>query len=186
MACTDGISKNIISDCTTSGTGGTEEVVYIFNRTDLVITRASGSNKVTALTMSGAALGYTATGVKKLFDAGHDIVIAENRPDKFAHYFKMEQFEFNSTDIANIDNLQDVVICYERKDKTTTADGTFVILGLTHGLYKSSDTKRENAANGARTIELKSLAGEEEPYSAFILHVTDYATTKAALVATLT
>jgi hypothetical protein len=186
MSCTSGISKSIVSDCTTSGTGGIEEVIYIYNRADLVATRAAGSSKITDITMAGSAVGYTATGVKKLFDAGHDLVVSENRPDKYGHYLKLEQFEFTSTDVENVDALNDVVVIYERKDKTTTGDGVFVCLGLTHGLYKASDTKRENTANGARTIELKSMAGEEEPFSAFILFKTDYATTKALITATLT
>jgi hypothetical protein len=88
--------------------------------------------------------------------------------------------------VANIDALNDIVAIVEKKDKSANGNGVFIMLGLTHGLYKSSDTRRDNANNGSRVIELKSLAGEEEPYSAWIVFKTDMATTRALIEATLT
>jgi len=60
-------------------------------------------------------------------------------------------------------------------------DGVFAAYGVKYGLYKSTDTRRANDINGARNIELTSLAGQEEKYSNYTLLDTDYATTKALL-----
>ena len=58
--------------------------------------------------------------------------------------------------------------------------------GLKKGLWKSADTRRWNDINGARSIEMTSLAGQEEPYSHYVLLDTDYATTRDLLESLLT
>lgn len=182
MGCADGISKNIVSNCTTSRSGGLEVEAWVFNRVDLSPTYdVTIENKITDLAVASTKQGYKITGVKKLLNAGHDLVPADDRPDKFAHYFNFQQFEFAAEDILNVDNINDVVIFVENKDKADDGDGVFVGYGVQKGLWKSTDTQRSNDINGARNLELISLAGQEEKYSAFVLLDTDYATTKALL-----
>jgi len=55
--------------------------------------------------------------------------------------------------------------------------------GVEFGLYPTSDSKRENDANGARVLELTSQDGDTEVYSDYTVFDTDYATTLALLVA---
>jgi hypothetical protein len=184
MACTDGITAAITSNCTTMRSGGLEVEAYIFNREDVTLTYdVTTPNKITGIANVGANKCYKVKGIKKLFDAGFDLVSSENRPDKFAHFFKLEQFEVLAEDVANVDAMDDVVIVVNRRDKTTTGEGVFVVLGPRYGLFKSSDEYSENENNGARVLEYKSMAGQEEEYSEYTLFITSYAETLWALEA---
>lgn len=182
MACTSGISKAITSNCTTTKNGSLEVVAYVFNRLNVTLTfDGTKGNLITNMANVGSNVGYKLTGVKKLLNAGHDVVVAADRPNKYKHIFEFQQFERLAEDILNVDNMQDVIIVAEAKDKSTTGEGVFFVYGAKHGLYVSADTMRHNDANGARKITLETMEGEEEEYSEFILFKTDYATTKALL-----
>jgi hypothetical protein len=187
MACITGIVKNITSDCTTSLSGGLEVEAWIFNRAALTPTYdGTEGNLLTTLANVGAAVGYKLKGIKKLLNAGHDIVVAEDRPDKYTHFFSFQGFEIMTDDILNLDDMNDVVVALELKDKNDTGEGIFVLYGLKKGLWKTADTRRWNDINGARKIEMASLSGQEEPYSHYILLDNDYATTHALLESLLT
>ena len=189
MGCTGGIAKAILSDCTTSKIGGLEVIAWVFNRTDLNMTFSAVTekeNQITTMSNASAKKGYTFTGIKKLLNAGHDIVVADDRPNKYTHHFLAQIFETLTEDIRNGDDLDDLVVFVEQKDKNTGGDGTFIGYGCKYGLYKTTDTQRANDINGARNIELASLAGQEEPYSRYVLLATDYATTKALLTTLIT
>jgi hypothetical protein len=187
MSCITGIAKAITSDCTTSLGGGLEVEAWIGNRKELSPTYdGSQGNLLTSLAMVGAATMYKLTGVKDLLNAGHDIVSAEDRPDKFTHFFSFQGFEILASDITNIDDLNDIAVFLELNDKNDTGEGIFVGYGLKKGLWKSTDTRRWNDINGARNIEMTSRAGKEEPYSHYVLLDTDYATTRALLESLLT
>ena len=194
-SCVDRLVKDVISNCSTVGNGGLETLVWLLNRSDATFTfDATNPNKITAITMAATTKAYQAKGVEKLFDAGHDIVVAENRPNKWSHHFLLQQFEMLSTDIGNLDNAEDLVAIVERKDKTTSAtnttgEGTFIAYGVKCGLYTTKDTSRANANSGARDLEFASMAGQEEPSSSYVVVIgspATYATTKAALTALLT
>lgn len=183
MTCVKGIAKDVLSDCDTSGVGGNEIKAWIGNRLEMVPTfDVTNLSLLTSLTMVATKQLYTITGVKKLLNSGHDRVVTENRPDKFGHYFSFEGFEFDAASVEGLDNLDDIVVIVESKDKPADGDGIFRVYGLKYGLYPSSDTMRANDANGARPIELTSQAGQEEKYSNYTLLATDYATTLALLV----
>lgn len=184
MACTDSIAKNIISNCTNQPNGFLEVKAWIFSRptyANAITFDATHPNKITAIAAVSGANCYTLTGVKKMLNAGHDIVVADDRADKYTHYFNFQQFEISAEDIHNLDNLKDVFVVVERKDKATGGDGTFVAYGVKNGLWKSTDTRRANDINGARNLELTSLAGAEENYSEYTVLSTDYAVTLAML-----
>jgi hypothetical protein len=182
MGCADGISKTITSDCTTSKSGSLEVTAWIMNRKDVTVTYdAILGNKITSLAMASGKQAYKIIGTKKLLNAGHDAVVADDRPDKYTHYFNFQQFEIAAEDIDNVDNLNDVIVVVESKDKTDDGDGVFIAYGVKNGLWKSTDTQRANDINGARNIELTSLGGQEEPYSRYIVLSIDYEGTLAML-----
>ncbi len=182
MACITGILKNITSDCSTSLGGGLEVEAWIANRKQLNVTYdTEKENLITGLSMVGTAKAYKLTGIKKLLNACHDIVVAENRPDKYKHFFSFEGFEILSEDIINLDSINDVIVVVELKDKNDTGEGVFAAYGVKNGLWKSTDTQRANDSNGARKIEMTSLDGQEEGYSRYVVFSTDYATTRNML-----
>lgn len=187
MGCNDGITKIITSTCATTGSGGLEVKAWIINREDVTITYdPTIPLKITAITYASTKRSWPITGIKKLLNAGSDIVVADDRPDKYTHYFNFQQFEFASEDVYNVDNMKDVIMIVESKDKADDGDGVFIAYGVKKGLWKSTDTQRANDINGARNIELTSIGGQEEPFSRYVYLATDYATTLAALVASET
>jgi hypothetical protein len=182
--CIGGIAKEITSTCETSKVGGLEVVAWAFNRKDLEITYSATEgeeNLITSLANATAKIGYRITGVKKLLNCGHDIVVADDRPNKYTHFFALQGFEFDQESEMNMDDLDDLVIIVERKDKADDGDGVFNAYGCKYGLFKSADSARANDINGARNIELMSLGGQEEPVSKYIVLDTDYTNTLALI-----
>jgi hypothetical protein len=187
MACTSGIAKLILANCTNQPVGGLEVVAYLFNRGEMTITYDNTyPNKVTGIAAVSTALVYKLTGVKKNLNAGHDRVISDDMADRFKHFFAFKGFSFLSEDVSNLDGLQDICVVVEYKQKTTTGDGVFVGYGFKGGLYPTTDTRRANDLNGTRSIELASRDQEDEPSSQYNVLITDYAGTKSALEALLT
>lgn len=187
MACISGIVKDITSDCSTQKIGGLEVIAYVMNRKDFEPTFDSTTGSlITAVSMASTTKAYKLTGVNKNFNAGHDRVIVEGFADTFTHYFSFKQFEVLAADVENVDNIADVVVIVELKNKTATGEGIFLGYGVKSGLYVSSDTERANADNASRSLELASKDQETEEYSKYTVFATDYATTKTALEALLT
>jgi hypothetical protein len=182
--CITDIAQNLISDCTTQGKGGNEVKVWFTQRKNLGYTQdVTNPSKITGLTISVGEQMWTFTGVKKLFNSGHDLISAPNRADTYSHVVGFEAFEHDSASIETVDAMDDMVFITESKDKPTDGDGTFRIWGMKNGLFKTSDTERANDVNGARVIEMASDAEGGEAFSQWTLLITDYATTLAALVA---
>lgn len=180
--CVKGIALDIISDCTTSGIGGNEIKAWAGNRSEMIPTYdVTNPSLITGLAMVATKQLYTITGVKKLINSGFDRVVADDRPDKFTQYLNIQGFEFKAPNVEGMDNLDDIVVIVESKDKPADGNGAFRVFGMKYGLYPTTDTMRANDINGARNIELTSLSGQEEPHSNYTLLDTDYATTKALL-----
>lgn len=182
MSCALGVIAAITSDCSTQPIGGLEIEAYIYNRLDLTLT--STGNLITNLVTKAATKGYKIKGIKNTKDAGHDVVVAEDRADRFTHFVGLQVFERTDEVDAAIDQIADAVVIVEFKNKATT-DSTFKAYGVVSGLYKTSDTSRANSVQGVRTLELATRANEEEIYSRYTVLKTDYATTKAMLETSL-
>jgi hypothetical protein len=182
MACSDGISKKITSDCTTSRAGGLEVEGYIINRGDVDITYEG--NKITDISKPSEVatiVAYKVKGTRKMLNCGSSLVQADDMPNMYAHKFSFKQFEVLAANRANVDNMNDVIVVVERKHKTSTGEGVFVVLGPKKGLFKTGDSLRENDNNGSRSLELSSMPGQEEEFSQYTYIDTNYATTKAHL-----
>lgn len=182
--CGLGIVANIVSTCETVGNGGNEVKAWILNRSDVSFTYDSTTkNIITAAVNDSGKKAYTLTGVAKTIDSGHDRNVEEGLPDRFSHYIAFSNYSFAAANVVNIDNLRDVVVIVESRDKTDDGDGVFRVYGAKYGLDVSSDTHRANTSKGVRSLELSSRSGDDEPYSAYVFFNTDYATSLAAIVA---
>jgi len=182
--CIGDIVQNLISDCTTQGKGGNEIKVWFTQRKNISTFTQDGTNpsKITALAIAEGEQMWTFTGVKKLFNSGHDLITADNRADTYTHVVGFEAFEHDAASIENVDAMDDMVFITESKDKPADGDGTFRIWGLKNGLFKTSSTERANDVNGARVLELASEADSGEAFSQWTLDAGAYATTLALLV----
>jgi hypothetical protein len=185
MACTNLISKAITNSCDTIPIAGMEAKGWLFNRSEVTFTLdGTTPNLVTALTMEALKTSFPITAIKKENNAGFDVVTGDNIPDTYTHYFSFQPYERDAASILNFDSMGDVVLIAELKGEKT--EGTFVVFGLEAGLFKSSGTQRVNDNNGIPTYEFSSLDGQGERYSRYIFWDTDYATSKASLIASET
>ena len=183
MACTDKIAADILNSCDVLPVAGYEKIAWALNREDIdVITLDAGTtNLITDITMLGATVAYTVTAVKKEMNGGFDLVTADNMPDTFSHFWSFQPFERTAAAIANIDDMNDIVLIVELKG--SKAEGCFIVLGAEMGLYKSSATQRQNDNNGLPTYEFGSMEGQGERYGRFVWWDTNHATTLAKIVA---
>ncbi len=180
--CVKGITKSIISNCTTQTVGGLEIKAWVGNRLELIPTYDNTHlSKIIGLDTTVGGKLFPLNAVKKMLNSGHDRVVEDARADTFTHYFNFHGFEWDSASAEDLDSLDDIVVIVETKDKRDDADGTFRVYGMKHGLYPSSDSARANDIGGARNIEVTSQDGEGEPFSRYNLLAVDYATTKALL-----
>ena len=186
--CNFGITADILKDCSAPPTAGVETVAYAFNRKDIasVTYDPANSRVVSAISLATKAQAYKIENFKKEIDAGFDLVTSDTNIDKFNQYVKFEAWGIDSDTVKALDELSDLVVIVERKNKGADGDGAFQIYGLQTGLYKSSDTMRANTASGKRIIELTNQAEEESTVSYHVFFDTDYATSKAAVEALLT
>ena len=183
-ACGGVLGADILNDCAAKPTGGMEQVVYMFNRSELTATvDGSNANLVTALAVASTKKGYKLTGFRKNMNAGADIIVSDTSPKKWNQFFSFYNWNVEAAAVKNIDDLDDVVVVYESKSKGANTNGAFHMLGYPGGLFVSADTKRVNDNDGNRSIELTSLAGSENLVSEHIVLSTNYATTLAMLEA---
>lgn len=183
MDCLAGILQNINAGCDTVGVGGNEVKAWILNRSEVSFTYSTEGNVISAASMSSGAVAYTLTAILKAIDSGHDRVIEAGLPDRFTHYIAFSNYSFTSAEALNIDNIHDVVVIVESRDKTDDGDGVFRVYGAKYGLDVTSDTSRANTSKGVRSLELGTRADDTEPFSNYVFFNTDYATTLAAIEA---
>lgn len=187
MSCLEGISANIVNSCASQPKLGLVNRGWIINRNDIgTITADTDPQLITAITLkAGGKKAYTFTAYRQDVDAGFDLVVSENLPEAYKHYFKLEPWDENSAQVSNLDNMEDIVVIVEREGAKlrNSGDGAFQVYGLKYGLFKSSATGRANNNNGVPVYEFTSRDGQEEDYSKYIFYATDYATTLTALTA---
>jgi hypothetical protein len=182
MACSSKITKAIANTCDNKPSTGLEVKAWAMNRSEVAFT-LDGTDlaNVTAITPTGAAVAYPITAVKKEMNAGFDLVVSDNMPDAYKHYFSFQPFTRDPEYIQVLDNMTDIVVVVELKGHKTL--GCFQLFGLETGLHKTSGTFRANDNNGVPTYEFATRDGEEEKYSRYVFGGGTYATDLAALVA---
>jgi hypothetical protein len=184
MGCVDGIVKDIASTCVNQPVAGVEVKVWVGNRLEAGFTfDVTNLSKITAIQMISTKKLFVATGVKKLFNPGTSLVVAEDRADRYTNKFNFQGFEFTAEDVENIDALSDLFVVVEMIDKVSGGDGTFRAFGIKNGMYKTTLEWTANDINGAIAVELASQAGAEEEYPWWTVLATDYATTLTMLEA---
>lgn len=187
--CLLGISSDVLKDCTAPPVRGVEKIAYIYNRDDVTITiDPANRNLVTNIIPTSGNQGYKIEGKDLDMNAGHSIVTSETLPDKYLQTFNFAAWLLDSAATKNLDNLEDLVVVVESKNKNTgtSGDGTFKAYGVETGLYKNADDHTANDNSGSRLITLANKSEEESNVSSHVVFDTDYATTKQILTASLT
>lgn len=184
--CLNAIAQGITNDCEKAPVRGLVKTAWVGLVGDFSETMdVSNGNLITAIANASSKQFYKIQAYRQDIDAGFDLVVSENLPEKYAHYFKVEPWDENSDQVNNLDGMNKICVIVEREGGSLkdSGDGAFQVYGLQHGLYKSSATARANDNEGVSVYEFISREGQQEAHSRYIFFDTDYATTKAAVVA---
>ena len=187
--CLFDLAADVIKDCDNQPVKGLEKVAYVYNRTKVTITYdVTDTKKITAIVPTSGNQGYKIEGFNLDMNAGHSIVVSDNLPDKYLQTFNFAAWLLDYAQTQNLDNLQDLLVVVESKNKNVdgSGDGTFKAYGVQTGLYKSADDHTANDNSGARLITVTNRAEQESTVSSHIVLDTDYATTETMLIASLT
>lgn len=187
MACNDNIFSDIKATCAEDIVSGIESKAYMISRGDLSFTKdGTTPTKITLLDVAIGKKAWAVTGVKMGLNYRSELVVKPDSPDRYKHTFICKSKQIASADVLAIDKINDIVIVVERKHKAAgTGDGTFVILGLESGLWKTVSTREPNVNDGDRLLEFASMDEALELNSEYLYVNTSYATEKAALEALL-
>lgn len=187
LSCLEKIVQDIVADCTVETVGGNKTKAWLLNLDDdfTFTFDATNGSKITSIVNGVGVQAYTLTVSRKGLNTGHDRVIEAGRSDRFTHFASFNDYSVKAADVEAIDRIGRFMIITEKVDQkaANAGEGVFKAYGVEFGLYPTSDSKRENDANGARVLELTSQDGDTEVYSDYTVFDTDYATTLALLVA---
>lgn len=180
MSCATLVVSDIVNDCTKRPVKGLKPKAWVFNMGEAVITKTA--NKITGLTKASGKTSFTVEGFKDFMNAGYEAVIAENLPTAFKHKFNLNFWGATAAEKANVDSADNILVIVQANG--SQLEGCFLAYGINNGLWKSAQSKMANDNQGVNVIEFATREGQGEDYSEYVLWVTDYATTLAALVAT--
>ena len=187
-ACDKRITANVVSDCSTVNVGGLELVAYLYNRLDLnPVYDSQNKVKVTGFTLTTGKVGYKFTGTAKNLKVGYTGTPDETIGKTYKHKMSFPVFDFTAANVQMVDNMDDLVIFVEYKQKNTTGDGVIVGYGLASGLWNIKDDRDSSAINASRMVEYETRDQEGEPVSQYnLIPSGGYTAAKSLLEASLT
>ncbi|RKR84908.1 hypothetical protein BDD43_5161 [Mucilaginibacter gracilis] len=178
--------QNMLYDCNNPVVGGTEAVVYLFNRSDIAAYVRDTNNPqiITDITLTQGATGYRYEGYNTSVKP-KTTFIKKDYSARFDHMVDFVVFAKGSAVKTEIEKLgtNRVVAIIENIHKS--GDSAFEIFGTDLGLELTTLKSDPNDANseGAYEVNLTSPANFKEPHMPATLYKTSYATTKTALLA---
>lgn len=182
MSCKTKITADIL-ECAKLPTKGLKCKAWIFNADEVTFTM--NKNKITAISMASSKTSFTAEGTKDFIVAGHEAVVAENKPTVYKHNFSLQAFPLTAAEKENLDVTDNIIVIVEANgEKGEKDEGVFLAYGVTNGLWKTTQTKSSADNNALTTYEFASRDQMEERYSEYVVIMTDYDTTKSTLIAT--
>lgn len=176
----------MLYDCNNPVIGGTEAVVYLFNRSDIVAYVRDTTNPqiITDITLATDATGYKYEGYNTSVKPKSNF-IKKDYSARYDHMVDFVIFAKGSAVKAEIEKLgtNRVVAVIENIHKT--GDSAFEIFGTDLGLELTTLKSDPNDANseGAYEVNLTSPGNFKEPHMPATLYKTSYITTKTALLA---
>jgi len=192
--CDKKIDGGIEFDCDL--TGGVEANLYLFNREEITSYLRNVTNTqiiedfvmqiITPGTPAVTAKGYLFEGMNLSVKPKTDLVKKPYKPE-YNHLVDFLVFNRSSASKQQLENMarsrSGLVAVVEHLGKTT--DSTFEILGTDVGLrlVALSDDPTNTDNGGAYVLQLSSPDEFKEPHMPATFFDTDYATTKATLLA---
>lgn len=189
MAICGKLIQNMLYDCTNPVIGGVEAVVYLFNRSDITayVRDVTNPQIITDITLASGAKGFRYEGYNTSVKPKSTFV-KKDYSARFDHAVDFVIFAKGSAVKAEVEKLgtNRVVAVIENIHKS--GDSAFEIFGTDLGLELTTLTADPNDANseGAYVVNLTSPANFKEPHMPATFFDTDYATSKASLLALIT
>lgn len=153
MPCNQKIFQAIENDCTP--TKGVAPIAKWAFRSDIAFTFVD--NTITAIATPTLPLGLFKS-FKFGLNAGHEIKVFENYPDRFTHKFMGVSSE--ATDA--LDAVDDIVVFVQ-----PNAGTTWKVYGAKNGLWKTSQSFMTNDNMGTVAFEFGSREGLEEVFECY-------------------
>ena len=179
MSCITKITADIL-ECAKLPTKGLKSKAWRFNADEVTFTMTK--NKITAITMASGKFSFTAEGAKDFISAGYEAVVAENKLTVYKNNFSIQAFPLTAIEKENLDVVDNIIVIVEANGEK--GEGVFLAYGVTKGLWKATQTKSSADNNALTTYEFASRDQMEERYSEYVVFLTDYDSTKTALIAT--
>jgi hypothetical protein len=179
----------MLYDCTNPIIGGTEAVVYLFNRSDITAYVRDTTNPqiITDITLATGAKGFQYQGYNTSVKPKSTFV-KKDYSARYDHSVDFVIFSKGSAVKAEIEKLgtNRVIAVIENIHKS--GDSAFEVFGTDLGLELTTLKSDPNDANseGAYELTLTSPANFKEPHMPATFFITDYPTTRAALLALIT
>ena len=184
MACITGIAGNLINSCENTPIMGLEEQMYVFNADELTAVKSlTLKTLVTDLTLGVGKVGYIVQGFKKSSNSKNELVVSETLPDSYKQTIDFTVWAKDAATTTALDQLNNIVIVTENKDKGVDGASAFNIYGLDTALFKASMTQETNVDAGVFKLSLVA-EGQRVPFYNF--YSTSYAATKSILDGLLT
>lgn len=155
MACSTKIYQSIVNSCVPKK--GIEQTAYWAYRSDLSLTFSD--NTIPAIT--APPLGVI-SGSKFFMNAGHDLVVIEDQPDRFIQKFTATLNDNSSV----VDKMDDIVVFVKE-----TGAINWSVYGAKLGLWKTSQAQMINDNRATIAVEFASREGMEEEYEKYTTSV---------------
>lgn len=155
MACSTKIYQSIVNSCVPKK--GIEQTAYWAYRSDLAMEFTD--NTITSLI--APPLGVI-SGSKFFMNAGHDLVVIEDQPDRFIQKFTATLNDNSSV----VDKMDDIVVFAKETGSTTWS-----VYGAKLGLWKTSQAQMINDNRATIAVEFASREGMEEEYEKYTTSV---------------
>lgn len=186
--CIGLLAANIVKNCDLPPKKGIEAKGYAYNRNEVDITYDVTDTKlITAITPKSTFKGFAVYSFDNDSDAGHSYVEKEGLPNVYLQSWNSAAWFLDSAGTQNIDNMDDLIVVIEGIDKNVSGsgDGTFKAYGVETGLWKNADDHKHQENSGARLFVMQNKADQESTVSAHVVLITDLATTRIMLEASL-
>lgn len=185
--CNGEISAGLLNDCLINLQPGVKNDAWIMNLEDIdkggIVKDVANDLIITTLGMLSTKAAFKVEVIKNSLGGTYSNVPKDFGPDYFLHQVDIKVTDYNNLNKLRVQELNKSETVVILENKGADDETKFEIYGLDSGLKLGDTNRATNENSGILNLSLKSRDGEEEPNLPYTIWNTDYATTKAAIVA---
>lgn len=185
MSTCGDITANIAVNCLNPIQGGTEDVLYLINRSDwddaAITYNVSNTELIENIVLASGKVAFTYAGVNQSIKPKAEMVKGEYTTF-YNHEINFKVFDVSPASKEQLELLAkgQMVAIVQNKYKGTGGNAAFEVYGSDSGLECSQNIREISGGDsgGAFDLILKSNEVSLEPHLPKTVFITDYATTK--------